>query len=520
MLLKSITIVSNNNNSKMKTPLSWKTSSSSSSLFRRYIGALLIVVVLALLSLVVVVDAGAVLGHRRLEKDNEQGRSIEISNMSGRKCDLFWVNVFKKPEQFVPQFIEDGVTVGISYGADKSISSFIGHEFELRELPSKRTKQCIFEECRSVRIKVSDRQDQKVTIERDFTVTIQDEHERSYSKADDMYIRCQTKINSDALSPLEFIDAMTTCMEDEVNQKLMKVQEERSFHKKVHRSMASDLVPFTCGDVNQTQSREVQNSTWSYSGDGVSYKIKKLHELPTSSIFIVEDFITADYCDALKVYRNDDDDTDNKHVPMSAAFEGTKQGDMLMGLLNKIYELIMDRMKWDDLNVDGDILFKYMKDEIGIDTPTHLCDGTEEVAKAIIAIETGQPKPCQIPGGVPVKVSTKHIHMVDVEKKDDSKEDEIDGQQKRELADVFLFCDEPEQKILGGLHFPFARIHITPKPGKLVVAVNRNTGVETNELDGYVNEYHLCPNHEVYVHTVSESVSKGDVAAGVGGDEL
>ena len=334
---------------------------------------------------------------------------------------------------------------------------------------------------------------------------------------------------------------LTKISKNEINKNIQKQEEERNFHLNVHRDMATELVPFTCGDVNQTDSHEILNQTWYYKEDSRNYKIKKLHELPTSTIFTIDNFVTKDYCDALQMYRtttttNDDNDKEkgNIHVPLSAAFEGTKQSNLLNGLLNKIYELMLDQMDtWDDLDAE-DVLFNYMKDDIGYDTPTHLCVGTEEVTNAFHALEIGQPKTCQIPGGDPVVVPTKRILMEDGHKnkrrnmnvvRNNDDNFEIDVKRKQQLADIFLFCNEPEKKILGGIHFPFARIHITPKIGKLVVAVNRKNysnnnnkvqeqGQEQEQVDGYVNEYHLCPNHEVYVHTISGNSSGGGGGGG------
>ena len=515
------------------------------------------------------VDAGAVLGKRRAEKDNPQARSFAVVNQSGRKCDFYWVNVFVKPETFVPQFVEDGVTIGLAYGADKSVSSFIGHEFELRELPSKKTETCIYDTCRSVRVKVSDRYDQKVTLDRDFKITVEDDKAISYNKADAMFTRCQTQITRDeeakkemvydpnnyvAVSPLAHIDAVTACMEQEMDHKLRTAEEERTFQSTIHRDMAADLVPFTCGNVNETQSKEIQNLTWYDTSNNENrprkhkqhkrkYTIRKLHELPTSTILVVDQFVTTQQCDVLKDtsrhYHQEQEqggtpttttpatEQGDTIIPLSVAYAETEQGRLFKALLNSMYNLVMETLDWDELDVDGDVLFTRLKDDIGVVTPLQLCQGPEEVADAVAALEGGgeEPPRCNIPGGEPIIVPTRRRFIEDDKKEKESRR-RSDGatatkqEQKSEqqpLAELFVFCDEPDKKMLGAMNFPYARIHITPEPGKLVIAVNRKNheededhdddaaaAVADRDVDGYVNEYHLCPNHDVYVHTISK----------------
>jgi len=449
------------------------------------------------LAMAATVDAGAILGEKRPDKESATSRSLRWYNESGRKCEMYWVNTFRTPEEFVPQFVEDGISVGLAYGADKTISSYVGHTFEARELP--RTKgvgkgKCAFSECRKVRYTVTERQDQKVTINPDFTITIHDDRERAFTKADNMVKKCHEMVAAGGNLPFESIQLLAECMENTMMVKVDTDKQERSFHSKVHREMAAELVPFTCANVNETQSLEIKNVTWT-DEDGEDYRIRKLHHLPTSEIFVVDKFVDKDVCDALKIYRSKSQDGKGVGVTVDAAMEKTKQGELLLDVYYRMYKLLMDRFRnWKDLDFEGEFLFEYIKDPVGFQTPSHLCVTQEDVDEVVAAMEAGKPKKCLIPGGVPESAPTKHV-VVEQGMSDDEKSE------KRQLAQLFLFCEEPKDQ-LGALHFPYASVHATPEVGKLVVAVHRHEGDENHGFDGYVNEYHLCPNHEVYVHTV------------------
>lgn len=91
--------------------------------------------------------------------ENPSQRSVTVQNESGRKVDIFWVNNLKPrvPETFVSQSEEDD---GYSYGADAGIISYVGHTFEIRELPGKISGRCVEETCWKGRFVVNNEEDQ------------------------------------------------------------------------------------------------------------------------------------------------------------------------------------------------------------------------------------------------------------------------------------------------------------------------------------------------------------------------
>jgi hypothetical protein len=432
---------------------------------------LFLALVLLLLSVSV---QSAILGRNRSSGSSKQ-RSFFFRNQSGRRVDVLWVNVFKTPNDFVSQ--NEGE--GYPYGGDTSVLSYIGHTFEIREMPSKKTKSCLNEECRKARFTVNDQENQEITIDKNFKVIHKDDRQRAYETAEKLFQKCKYQVDEEDLSPLEAIDAMTECMEVKVNETLAEKEEEAKFQSDLRHKMAADLIPFACGDVNFTETKEVTNTSWSYN-DPVSMKtatlnINRIHERPTSAIFKIDNFASAEYCDAIRIYE------ENNRVPFTAISEGTAQGSKLFQLASTMYALARESLKWDDMDFAhmhkaGVPLFQVMKDGVGLDLPKLKCVGDEETAMA--AAEKGQ---CRLAGARPLAADTRKILV----------------ETPTQLAQTFLFCDEPTS--LGGIHFPYAGVHIQPQVGRLVVVISRMP--TENEMDGYLEEYHLCPNHHTYVHT-------------------
>lgn len=98
----------------------------------------------------------AALGMERREAPNQ--RNVLVFNKSGRRVDIFWINRAVEPNEFRSNS-ENGE--GYPYGASQGINSYIGHEFEIREMPSKKTGQCqIPNDCKKGYFKVNDQEGQ------------------------------------------------------------------------------------------------------------------------------------------------------------------------------------------------------------------------------------------------------------------------------------------------------------------------------------------------------------------------
>ena len=91
----------------------------------------------------------------RRKNGNPQSRSVRVMNKSGARIDIFWIH--PNTRELAPSHTEGD---GVMYGGETGISSYIGHEFEVVELPSKKTKKCVQKECRKTTFAVNMKEDQ------------------------------------------------------------------------------------------------------------------------------------------------------------------------------------------------------------------------------------------------------------------------------------------------------------------------------------------------------------------------
>jgi len=424
----------------------------------------------------------AALGIDRRESPNQ--RNVVLHNKSGRRVDLFWINRSVDPIEFRSNS-ENGE--GYPYGASQGITSYIGHEFEIREMPSKRTGECrIPGDCSTGYFQVNDQEGQKITIDKDFNVKHEDDRTLALDQAEQMLETCEKRAMQQGLDPLKLVDAIADCMEQKVNETLAKQEEERLFQSQLRQQMASELIPYACGDLNFTASIEVINRTWSYEeypDEGyTTFQIQVLHERPTSTIFKVPDFAITQECQALKYFLS----PDGSHVPLKSIKDKTKQGQYVNALANKIYELIRTALAWPDLAfddqylVDSQELFDVHKDTKGVSVlPT--CT-QEELDHYKSDRKHKTPTKCRLPGANHQRVETKQFEI-----------------KPNQVATIFLFCDQNKAAQLGGLHFPEAAVHINREPNLLVVAIHRT--LKGPEMDGFTSNYHFCPNHDILTHS-------------------
>lgn len=311
---------------------------------------------------------------------------------------------------------------------------------------------------------------------------------------------CRSKLSADndydKMDPLQIVDAMTECMEVEVNASIAKQQEEVAFQSQVRASMAQKLVPYACGDVNFTTSIEVVNRTWHFEdspGDGYyTYDMQVFHERPSNRIFQVPHFVTSDECEALTYFVS----PDTKYIRFDAVHDKTKQGLLVRRLANRISELTRAILGWTDLDLQlqhtmyGQELFDILFDEQGVSV---LPPCQKEFLETLENDEV--PSTCRLPGAKPSKVETRKFTVQD----------------SSQVADVFLFCnDSTERPQLGGIHFPNAAVHINPQPHLMVMAIHRNLAVP--DLEDYTTEYHFCPNYEILKHTFFQQDSNPTIS--------
>lgn len=92
---------------------------------------------------------------KRRKDGNPLARSVRVINESGVRVDVFWMN----PDTGL---LADSNTnqEGIVYGGESGLASYVGHAFEIQELPSSSSKQCQRKLCRKAYFTVNANEDQ------------------------------------------------------------------------------------------------------------------------------------------------------------------------------------------------------------------------------------------------------------------------------------------------------------------------------------------------------------------------
>mmetsp|Transcript_14441 Transcript_14441/g.22703 ORF Transcript_14441/g.22703 Transcript_14441/m.22703 type:complete len:506 (-) Transcript_14441:64-1581(-) len=472
--------------------------------------------------------SSAILGMTRRESESQ--RYVHIFNDGGRRVDVLWINRFVKPTEYVSQTEKQE---GIPYGGETSIKTYVGHSFQIREMPGKKSGKCVKEYCRTLEFTVMDSEGQEVFIDKDFELIFTDAKDRAKQKADKAVEECRASIlnngNDDDDPLISKIDALADCMERQIDERLTWEEDERNFQSKLRRQMAAELPGYACGDVSYETTEEIWNSTWSYGrprGQKQKYFLKTYHQRPQSSAIVsVANFVTVKECVALNRLRTkqqqggsgSDGDAGNNGTPLMIPFDAvngnTQESWTTHTLAARMYKFVEDQMKWESLEFQdqynlGQELFELHHDTKGVDVPVvPICGAAEKEAASASIGSDGQvvaeestsassslsegEQSCRLPGASPEAVPTR----------------KFDASDRQAVASVFLFCDKTTS--LGGIHFPYAGVHVNPEKGTAVLAVHRYPNKpDDSEYDGYAQEFHLCPNHNVYVHTLLETAEK------------
>jgi len=279
----------------------------------------------------------------------------------------------------------------------------------------------------------------------------------------------------------EKVEALAGCIHQSLNATLVTKQEEHDFQSSLRATMADKFVPYACNTPRLNMSDEVMNQTWKYKDASslyrtktTTYQLKVYHDRPYSQIFAIDEFITPEECQALSEMevRSKPHDANNKHM---LSWKEVLGNAILSELMKRIYDLGKMALEWDGLSMKAastapgnEVALEFNRDEgAGNGDENEMCPPYSPF--------------CNIKE---TKKTTIH--------------------EPRDLSHVFMFCDK-EPKENGGIHFPQAAVHVHPKHGRLVWAeIQGSDDVGNPDLaivsDGFVQEYHFCPNHTIYTH--------------------
>ena len=321
-------------------------------------------------------------------------------------------------------------------------------------------------------------------VDENFHVIHRDNRARAQERAQKVVKECKEKVKASTsiVLPEDKIQAMTSCMELGVNKTIQVQQEEQQFQSQLRSTMADQLVQYACTDPQFNNTVEVLNRTWHWDnseggGHPRDFLIHVVHERPSSAIWHIPGFVSDQECTAIQKAM----DPQTKTVGWNTLKETHAYALTLQSLTSKLYQFGKAALRLTTMNMEEDHpLLEYLEYDEAASAPAAPaameCQDTTATTK--------EDDVCHVSASSTSSSSTnqkiKAVHWED----------------PQQLATLFLFCNVPTS--LGAIHFPQANVHINPKKGMALLAVTRQP---SHELDGFVQDYHLCPNYKVWTHT-------------------
>jgi len=229
-------------------------------------------------------------------------RPIKILNESGSKVEIHWIHP-QTGELFLMS------TPNVLNGASFNLNSFIGHEFQIRELPSSKTGVCKGTEqvCRTNYLSVTENSEQQATLNKDFEIVFEDDQIRAKLEAQGLVNECQkaakeklSLATGDAALTMTIMDELVTCVESGVTTTLSKANEELAFQAKVRRDMAAQMENYTCADLHLNTSAALDTTVWIGAKDKKKRSVQIMLNRPASKIHVIENFIDQEECKAME----------------------------------------------------------------------------------------------------------------------------------------------------------------------------------------------------------------------------
>jgi 2OG-Fe(II) oxygenase superfamily len=236
-------------------------------------------------------------------------RKISILNQSGRSVEIYWIhpNTGEGVLMTSPSLVN---------GAEFPLDSFVGHAFEAREVPSKKTGQCGMSNssddsgpgvCRRAPFEVSANDDQVAKITNDFQAIFVDNRIKAMNEATDIVATCQAGAKQrlldadiDKVKAEQAVEDLINCVEGGVATALVKVHEEIAFQSDIRKKIAASLENYTCTDDSLNSTTDLRTENWIHQKDNSKYIVHINHERPASRIHVIDNFIREDECIAME----------------------------------------------------------------------------------------------------------------------------------------------------------------------------------------------------------------------------
>lgn len=230
-------------------------------------------------------------------------RDLMILNQSGKKVAIYWVHPYTRELSLMsnPHVIP---------GAEFPLNSFVGHEFEMHELPSSKTGTCGPNNvCQKGLFAVSENAEQQVTIDPNFVIQFVDNRVKAQEAANMLLESCRAaakaSVDEDPSQDnlVRSMEELVRCVETGVAGSIQKSNEEIAFQASVRKDIAAKLENYTCTDSTLGTSPSLSSNVW-YDGSAsqahVPRQVNVMHNRPASKIHVIENFIDAEECQAME----------------------------------------------------------------------------------------------------------------------------------------------------------------------------------------------------------------------------
>lgn len=179
------------------------------------------------------------------------------------------------------------------------LNSFVGHSFQIRELPGKKSGVCEGEGqvCRIGTFTVNKNNDQVVVVKEGIVVHHTDSKSIAQTSASNLLADCKSAASRrllDGGNAESILDNLADCVKSGIAEEIERANEEITFQAHVRKNMAGLLENYTCADemLNTTEPRDILE--WE------GREVKVMIDRPASRIHVVENFITEEECRAVE----------------------------------------------------------------------------------------------------------------------------------------------------------------------------------------------------------------------------
>ncbi|KAL3917461.1 MAG: hypothetical protein SGILL_004701 [Bacillariaceae sp.] len=222
-----------------------------------------------------------------------QQSTVEIVNDSGKTLVVEWIHPLTGEATKLYN--------GLISGESTVFNTYVNHTFALHEEDCDADADNEIESCPVRFLTVGESDGQVARVQRGLTISFSKHDEATRLESNGVVLECKEQARKNVASgidPGKAMEDLARCLNENTAKAFQKKNDKIAGERQSRLAISARMENYTCADSDRESSEPVETHEWKH--DNVTRKVLVMHNRQASQIHVLEDFVSAEECEAIK----------------------------------------------------------------------------------------------------------------------------------------------------------------------------------------------------------------------------